>query len=112
MFIRPLFRLVPDETNIKFMRGRFLGLAVSAILSTASIILFFYPGLHLGIDFRGGVVMEVRTPGPADFGRIRAALSNAHVAEAGVQRFGAEDQVLIRLDPQGNETSTEATVNR
>ena len=62
-----MFRLVPDGTRIHFMRGRFIGLIVSAVLSTASIILFFYPGLHLGIDFSGGIVMEVRTPGPADF---------------------------------------------
>lgn len=40
MFFRPLFRLVPDETTIKFMRGRYLGLATSAILSLASVILF------------------------------------------------------------------------
>src|SRR5437763_1602709 len=112
MFIRPMFRLVPDETSIQFMRGRFLGLATSAVLSIASVILFFYPGLHLGIDFRGGVVMEVRTPGPADFGKIREGLAAAHVADAGVQRFGADDQVLVRLDPQGDVTSTQATVNR
>src|SRR3954451_11377442 len=100
MFIRPMFRLVPDETNIKFMRGRFLGLATSAVLSLDSVLLFFHPGLHLGIDFRGGVVMEVRTPGPADFAKLRTGLANAHVAEAGLQRFGADDQVLIRMDPQ------------
>ena len=112
MFIRPLFRLVPDETNIKFMRGRFLGLATSAVLSLASVILFFHPGLHLGIDFRGGVVMEVRTPGAADFTRIRAGLAAAHVPDAGLQRFGADDQVLIRMDPQGDEAATQATVSR
>src|SRR4051812_11610544 len=112
MFMRPMFRLVPDETNIKFMRGRFLGLATSAVLSLASVILFFHPGLHLGIDFRGGIVMEVRTPGPADFGKIRSALGAAHVAETGLQRLGADDQVLIRLDPQGNEQATQATVTR
>jgi preprotein translocase subunit SecD/preprotein translocase subunit SecF len=112
MFFRPLFRLVPDHTEIKFMRGRFLGLATSAVLSIASLILFFHPGLRLGIDFRGGVVMEVRTPGPADFGKIRDGLAAAHVAEAGLQRFGADDSVLIRLDPQGNEQATQATVGR
>ena len=52
-----------------------MGLIVSAFLSTASVIMFFYPGLNLGIDFSGGVVMEVRTDGPADFAQIHAALA-------------------------------------
>ena len=112
MLMRPMFRLVPDNTTIQFMRGRYLGLATSAILSLASLLLFFYPGLHLGIDFRGGIVMEVRTPGPADFGKLRAGLAAAKVPEAGLQRFGADDQALIRLDPQGDEASTQATVTR
>ena len=51
-------------------------------------MLFFYPGLHLGIDFRGGIVMEVRTDGPADFAKLRAGLAAARVPEAGLQRFG------------------------
>ncbi len=112
MFTRPLLRLFPDDTKIQFMRGRYLGLATSAILSLASVILFFYPGLHLGIDFRGGIVMEVRTPGPADFTKLRTGLAAAGAAQAGLQRFGAEDQALIRLDPQGDEASTQATVGR
>ncbi len=112
MFFRPLFRLVPDETTIKFMRGRYIGLATSAILSTASLLLFFYPGLRLGIDFRGGIIMEVRTPGPADFTAIRTALAAAQVPDAGLQRFGANDDVLIRLDPQGNEQATQVTVGK
>ena len=42
-----------------------IGLVVSAVLSTASIILFFYPGLNYGIDFKGGISIEARTSGPA-----------------------------------------------
>jgi preprotein translocase subunit SecD/preprotein translocase subunit SecF len=110
--LRPHFRLVPDGTRIHFMRGRFMGLIVSAVLSTASLVLFFHPGLRLGIDFSGGIVMEVRTPGPADFGKIRAALTAEHIPQQGVQRFGAADEILIRLGVQASAQSTDATVNR
>jgi len=112
MFFRPMFRLAPDDTRIKFMRGRFMGLIVSALLSTASVLLFFYPGLQKGIDFSGGVVMEVRTPGPADFGKIRAALAAEGLNEPGVQRFGDESSVAIRLGAQPNPAATEQMVNK
>ena len=109
MFIRPLFRLVPDNTRIHFMRGRFMGLIVSAILSIASVVLFFHPGLNLGIDFSGGVVMEVQTNGPADFGQIRAALATQHISDQGVQRFGGPSDVLIRMGAQHAPTVTRAS---
>jgi preprotein translocase subunit SecD/preprotein translocase subunit SecF len=108
--LRPHFRLVPDGTRIQFMRGRFMGLIVSAILSTASIILFIHPGLHLGIDFAGGITMEVRTPGQADFGKIRSALAAENVPQQGVQRFGAANEVLIRLGAQPTAAATDAMV--
>ena len=112
MFIKPMFRLAPDTTRFNFMRGRFIGLIVSAVLSTASVVLFFYPGLHLGIDFSGGIVMQVRTEGPADFTKIRGALTEAHIQVQGVQRFGDDADVLIRLSTQPNEQATQQAVTQ
>ncbi len=111
MFYRPSFRLVRDNTKINFMKGRHAGLIVSAVLSLASLILFFYPGPNLGIDFRGGIVMEVRTPGPADFGKLRTLIGSAH-GEGGLQRFGDDSTVAVKLDLQKSEAETQALTNR
>ena len=110
MFFRPAFRLVQDGTNFKFMKGRFAGLIVSAILSTASIVLFFHPGLNLGIDFAGGIKMEVLTPGPADFNAIRTALAQAGLHEPLVQQFGGPQNVAIRLQATPSEAATQKVV--
>jgi preprotein translocase SecF subunit len=109
---RPLFRIAPDNTRIPFMRGAVIGLLVSAVLSTASVILAFYPGLERGIDFKGGIVMEVRTPGPADLGQLRSAASALNLGDVGLQEFGSPDQVLIRLPVQSDEAGTQRAVNQ
>jgi len=93
-------RLVPDNTNIPFMRGRFAGLIVSGLLSLASLALFFYPGLNYGIDFRGGIVIEARTPAPADFTQLRHTLGALNMGQVALQEFGSPQDVLIRLERQ------------
>ncbi len=112
MFLHPTLRLVPDNTKIRFMRGRFLGILVSAVLSTASVVLFFYPGLNLGIDFKGGIVIQARTPKPVDFATLRASFAAAGLAEAGLQRVGAANEVMISLESQATDKATDAAVQR
>jgi preprotein translocase subunit SecF len=105
-------RLIPDKTAIPFMRGRFAGLLTSAVLSIASVILFFYPGLNYGIDFKGGIVFEARTAGPADFPALRGLLGGLNLGEVTLQEFGSAQDVLIRVGMQDNEEAQEAAVRR
>lgn len=111
-FYKPLFRLVPDGTRIHFMRGRYAGLIVSAVLSLASIGLFFYPGMRLGIDFKGGVVMEARTPTAPSFPALRAALAAHDLPDAGLQSLGGKNEIMIRLESRANAEATDAAVAR
>ncbi len=106
-------RLVPDNTNIPFMRGRYAGLIVSALLSLASIVLFFHPGLNYGIDFRGGIVIEARTPQAADFAQLRHTLNALNMGQVALQEFGSPQDVLIRLERQpGDDASQQAAADK
>lgn len=113
LFENGKLRIVPDGTRIPFMRGRIAGLVVSAVLSFASIVLFFHPGLNYGIDFQGGIVIEVRTPTEADFPRLRQVVAEADVGLATLQQFGGPDDVLIRLPRQpGDEAVQQRAIER
>ncbi|QXM24603.1 protein translocase subunit SecF [Elioraea tepida] len=103
-------RLVRDGTTIPFMRGRMLGLAMSAFLSIASVVLFFTPGLNYGLDFRGGIVMELRTPEPANFAQLRSGLEGLNLGSVALQQFGSPNEVLIRLERQPDEGAQQRAV--
>jgi SecD/SecF fusion protein len=85
-----------SNRTLNFMRSRYLGLIGSAILSIASVFLFFQPGLEYGIDFSGGSVIEVQTQG-SSVEDLRAGLQAQGLHQAAIQEFGAEGNYLIRL---------------
>jgi preprotein translocase subunit SecF len=105
-----LLRLVPDGTNIRFMRGRFAGVIVSAVLSTLSIGLFFYPGLNLGVDFRGGVVAELRKPQTTTMETIRRAFEPLGFGDFRMQEFGSPQDVLIHFDAKAQPANAQRAI--
>jgi SecD/SecF fusion protein len=109
--IEPLFglKLIPDGTNIRFMRGRFVGIGVSILLSLASVGLFFYPGLNYGVDFKGGIQMEVVTQEPADLAAMRAGLDGLGLGEIALQEFGNDRTVLVRAERQPGSEEAQTT---
>lgn len=109
--IKPLLRLAPNGTAISFMKARFLGIGLSIVLSLASIALFIHPGLSYGIDFKGGIQMEVRTPGSVDIGQMRTALDGLGLGEVTLQNIGDDRSVLVRVERQdGGEQAQSAAV--
>jgi preprotein translocase SecF subunit len=107
------FRLIPDDTHIPFMRYEYWAYAFSGALILLTLILVPLKGLNFGIDFRGGILIEVRVPGEAaDLGAMRATLGGLGLGEVALQEFGAPNDVLIRVQRQeGGEEAQQAAVS-
>lgn len=95
-------RMIKDKTSIDFLgpTRRKTAMAISALLIIASLISLATRGLEFGIDFTGGILLEVGYEEAADLDAIRANLVIEGYSNAQVQRFGAENVVLVRLPPQ------------
>lgn len=103
-------KLIRQKTSIDFLSvgRRRIALSISALLIIASLGSLATRGLNFGIDFTGGVLLEVGYPQEADLDRIRTLMAAAGFAEVQVQRFGAATDVMLRLPPQAAGTDPNA----
>ncbi len=103
-----LNKIIPIDPNINFLglRKNFLIFSILAIL--ISIGLLSIKGLNLGIDFKGGTLIEVSTKNTS-IGELREILSSSY-GDVSLQEFGNENIILIRLQNKSNQESIE-TVN-
>ncbi|WP_028878362.1 protein translocase subunit SecF [Terasakiella pusilla] len=104
--------LVPTGLKLDFISKKILFFVFSALLIVSSIALFSVNGLNYGIDFKGGIMMEVRSKtGPADIADYRDKLSNLGLGEVSIQEFGEPEEVLIRIQRQeGDEKAQQRAV--
>lgn len=93
-------QILGKPTTIDFMGKRRITAVLSAALIVISILSIATRGLNLGIDFTGGVLIEVGYEDAADLGSIRALLAAGGLANALVQNFGSASEVLIRVLPE------------
>ncbi len=94
------FSIVPANTNFDFVGWRRFAYPLSVLLIVLSLGAFFVQGLNFGIDFRGGILIEIKTDGPANVGELRNTVGGLNLGEVQVQEFGAADDVLIRVQQQ------------
>ena len=83
--------------DIPFMRHALVFNVISVIVFALAVFFLGTRGLHFGVDFTGGTVMEVNYPQPADLQKIRSLLEKNGYTDATVQNFGTAHDVLVRL---------------
>lgn len=109
-----LLRLIPDDTNFGFMRFRPYAFALSAFVAAVTVVGFLMLGLNVGIDFKGGTLVELQTKqGPANIADLRTRLQGANVGDVQLQEFGGPNLVLVRYGEQpGGEPGQQAALRR
>ena len=109
-----LLKLVPEGTNLDFMRWRNLALVLSIIATAASIAFTAYRGLNLGIDFVGGEVVRAVFTQPVHVDDLRGRANRLCGCEASIQALGTDQRTYqIRLPkPPGPETASNSMVSR
>ena len=108
-----LLKIVPDNTNIGFVRVRHIAFALTAALTLAALALVFVNRLNLGVDFVGGLMIEEKFEQPPHIDRLRALVDSLGVGQAVIQPFGDPHTVSIRLPPprSTDEGAANAVVN-
>ena len=107
-----MLRLIPDNTSIKFIRLKLIAFVISLVLALISIVAVIFIGLNLGIDFRGGILIEVRTEN-IDISDLRLEVSNLEIGEVSIQEFGSSTDFLIRVERQlGTDKAQQVAVEK
>ena len=101
-----LLKLIPDNTNLDFMRWRNIALMISILITAASIALVFTRGLNWGVDFVGGQSVRVTFVQPPNLDQLRSRVDALGLGDASLQEFGSRNVISIRMPlPEGGEAA-------
>ncbi len=108
-----LFSWVTKDTNIDFMKSRKLGFVISGLMVVLSIVCIMVKGFNYGIDFSGGILMEVKAPEQVNIEEMRKTLSHVDLDDINIQTIGESgDEVMIRAQAKEmNEKEQMAAIN-
>ncbi|HRE21447.1 MAG TPA: protein translocase subunit SecF [Rhabdaerophilum sp.] len=108
-----LLRLIPDNTRFGFMKFRAVSFPFSALASIVAVVAFLWLGMNVGIDFKGGTVVELQSKTEqADIAAVRASAEKLNLGDIEVQEFGSKRDVLLRvgLQPGGDKAQADVVV--
>jgi preprotein translocase SecF subunit len=112
MLWRP-HHLIRKRTSFDFMGKRKIALAISTAINVLSLVGVFVFGLNFGIDFEGGIAVQVRAKqGTAHLDELRSTLGNLGVGEVSLQEFGDPSTALIRVQRQEGNAQCVANAER
>ena len=101
-----LLKLIPDNTNIDFMRWRNIALVLTFTMAIAGLVLVGVRGLNLGVDFVGGQMIRTTFTQPIEVDQLRERVDALGLGEANIQEFGGPTSYQIRLPrPEGGEAA-------
>lgn len=103
-----LLKLVPDNTNIDFLRWRWFAIVVSLLLIATSIFFLATRSLNLGVDFSGGQMVHVTFQQPPQLDELRERIAGLDVGTPTIQEFGNPREIAIRIPRAEDETVEQA----
>ena len=111
----PFLRFIPETTNVDFVGWRYYAFAVDGLLLLVTIASIAWYGFNLGIDFKGGVLLEVKSAQVIDIGKIRSDVDSLNFGDSQIQYFGggacdtpANSCALIRVQPRPDQSGNGA----
>jgi preprotein translocase subunit SecF len=110
MHIFPL-KLIPSKTKIDFVKLKKISFTLSILLSIVSFVLIAVQQFNFGIDFVGGVSIEVRTQESVDITQMRRVLNNLEIGEISIQNFGQDNSLSIRIGGYKQSISAEEVID-
>jgi preprotein translocase subunit SecF len=110
----PLLRFIPETTNVDFVKYRFVAFAIDGLLVLVAVVSIFWHGFNMGIDFTGGVELEVKSAHTIDVAKVRSDVSSLRFNETEVNFVGGggacdtpvNSCVLIRVQPKADQSGS------